>query len=58
MTVGRIAKYAGWLHMQVRSGGGQQSPYIDALISASGLAESQALGVFTKVGGFIIATSP
>ena len=34
---------------QVRASGGQQSPYIDELLAAQAMAETQGLGVFTKV---------
>ena len=34
---------------QVRSGGGQQSPFLDELLAAQGTAETQGFGLFTKV---------
>ena len=37
----------------MRSGGGQQSPYLDDLIGASGQAEAQGLGLFSKVSTFV-----
>ncbi len=38
-----------WPRLQVRSGGGQQSPFLDELLAAQGTAETQGFGLFTKV---------
>jgi len=38
-----------WPRAQVRSGGGQQSPFLDELLAAQGAAETQGFGLFTKV---------
>jgi hypothetical protein len=40
--------------MQVRAGGGQQSPYHEQLTAAQEAAETQKLGVWTQVSRMIV----